>query len=129
MLIVNTKGELAETSLEALWSLQRLTDRLELPTLDTKQDLIHMMPRLFWALRDYKHNIENRNGRVISANQYLDNFIFDEHRFLKATQNRKKLRRRVIKYFPERDCVSFVHPSQQDPYFYNRSLEDLDPEF
>ncbi len=59
-------------------------------------------------MRDFKDQVK-KNGKNISFQQYLSNFLEDDETFIKATENEKKVRRRIIKYFKTRDAHSLVN--------------------
>ena len=66
-----------------------------------------MFPKLIYVFRDFTDQVK-KNGKNISFEHYLANFLEDEEAFIKATEEEKKIRRRIIKYFKTRDAFSLV---------------------
>ena len=66
------------------------------------------MPRLMWLVRDNKMEIKDKQGNLISENQYLEHRL---SQIAKATSRAiTRTRDKIIKSFPDRELVVMNNP-------------------
>lgn len=128
---VNVRGGVSLDILQPFEELLNLQEHIKLDNLEEKEDLSQILPKIVYLFRDFKHIILEQ-GKPIAGHSYLDNFIFDDLKFEKSTAQQKKIRRRIVKYFRNKDAFSMVYPlerSQDIKQIFNFELGQLQPEF
>jgi hypothetical protein len=92
--------------------------------MENEYSLSHVAPRLIWLMRDYEITLKDVNGRLMTADNYLDMELRDNNEG--ETINDRKLT--MINVFKER--LGFAMPSPDDqPVNFNQGTEDLNEEF
>ena len=112
LFIYNSFGTIDEVALNNLSLILNLSKSLKLRNnsnvLNTKEsddkEMAKYFPSLLWLLRDFALKLEDSDGNVITAKQYLENALM-EQKGSRASIEEKNLVRKMIKtYFIERDC-------------------------
>jgi len=60
------------------------------------------------VLRDFSLQLEDEQGKEISAREYLENAL--SHRSRDPNDQKNKIRRALQSYFKTRDCETMVRP-------------------
>ncbi|KAL4427025.1 hypothetical protein ABPG74_000980 [Tetrahymena malaccensis] len=137
VLLFNVKSDqIKAQDFKYLKHLLKMQNHFDFDSLESKEDLKYLMPKICIVMRDFTHEIK-KQGYTLSGQQYLEEYLFDDMQFTKANAQEQKLRRRFIKYFPERDLYTMVTPvnsndidAQQKLSNLNGvSLDELDPVF
>lgn len=118
-MLVNVVGDLGINSLNPLADLADITEFIDLTNQDDKEELANIFPRMLYILRDNKHVVQEK-GHTVAMHTYLDNFIYSEEKYKKGNPVEQKIRRRIVKYFRNRDAFSMVCPANNQ-----QELEDL----
>ena len=140
LFIYNSFGTIDEVALNNLSLILNLSKSLKLRNnsnvLNSKEsddkEMAKYFPSLLWLLRDFALKLEDSEGNVITAKQYLENALM-EQRGHRASIEEKNLVRKMIKtYFIERDCFPLVRPVENENDLQNlMNLPDskIRPEF
>ena len=140
LFIYNSFGTIDEVALNNLSLILNLSKSLKLRNnsnvLNTKEsddkEMAKYFPSLLWLLRDFALKLEDSDGNVITAKQYLENALM-EQKGSRASIEEKNLVRKMIKtYFIERDCFPLVRPVENENDLQNlMSLPEskIRPEF
>ncbi|EGR31875.1 hypothetical protein IMG5_100240, partial [Ichthyophthirius multifiliis] len=130
-ILMNIKSNnLKSQDFDTLKSLMHLQEQFEFDNLEHKEDLKYLFPKLMILMRDFTHEIKHK-GTTVSGQQYLEQFLFDELQFQRATAEQQKLRRRIIKYFQNRNLFTMVNPikNKNNENLNQLSFQDFCEEF
>ena len=102
----------------------------DLKFINAKDEIASIFPKMLYVFRDFQ-NVYKENGKIISWNQYLANFLIDDEAFSKASKEEKKIRRRMVKYFRVREAISLVCPlkNADPPTIKNTPIKKMDQLF
>ena len=140
LFIYNSFGTIDEVALNNLSFILNLSKSLKLRNnsnvLNSKEsddkEMAKYFPSLLWILRDFALKLEDSDGNVITAKQYLENALM-EQKGSRASILEKNLVRKLIKtYFVERDCFPLVRPVEKEDdlqNLMNLSEYKIRPEF
>ena len=92
--------------------------------MENEYSLSHVAPRLIWMMRDFEVNLKDTNGRVMTADNYLDMELRDNQE--SQTINDRKLS--LMNVFKERLAFALPKPSDS-PVGFNQGTENLNEEF
>jgi hypothetical protein len=92
--------------------------------MENEYSLSHVAPRLIWLMRDYEITLKDINGRLMTADNYLDMELRDNQDG--QTINERKLS--MINVFKERLAFAMPTPSEE-PVNFNKGTESLNEEF
>jgi hypothetical protein len=128
ILVYNSTGAIGAEALEGLHVASELSKHIQ-----TKQNSVGFaafFPHFIWAIRDFHLRLQDKRGRMMTANQYLESSLGVE---AGATGNRDftAVKQAIRDHFPQRDCFTFLPPV---PFKQLENLErlpeaDLDPDF
>ena len=76
---------------------------------DPGTEFNQFFPSFLWVVRDFAVKLE-RDGRRISARDYLEDALRPEDGVSEATEAKNAVRMLLRNFFPERDCVTMVRP-------------------
>ena len=98
-----------------------------------KDDLLtELSPKFIWIIRDFTlEKIHPETGEEISSKEYLE-LCLKNKRCGKGANDNNVIRQNIIKFFPERDCVTLIRPvdSEDDLKKLNTiPYNHLKPEF
>ena len=117
LLIYNSFGTIDEQALNNLSLIVNLSKNL---------NKSKYFPSFLWILRDFALKLEDNEGNLITAKEYLENA-------LNAKNEEKNYVRNVIKnYFKERDCFTIVRPVENESDLQRLNClenEKIRPEF
>lgn len=63
-----------------------------------------------WILRDFVLDIRDKYGKSVSSKEYLDNALQDETAHSKASEPNRRIRKSLLMFFKDRDCMTMVRP-------------------
>ena len=104
--------------------------------LNTKEnddkEMSKYFPSLLWLLRDFALKLEDSDGNVITAKQYLENALLEQKEINEIIEEKNLVRKMIKTYFVERDCFPMVRPVENENDLQNlMNLPDnkIRPEF
>lgn len=71
------------------------------------------MPKFLWLLRDFLLEPEDQYGRKLTTNEYLEDALNEQNTQIKTNEGSKKIRRSLLKYFKDRECMTLVRPAKE----------------
>ena len=71
-------------------------------------------PSLLWLLRDFALKLEDSDGNVITAKQYLENALMEQSGSSESIEEKNLVRKLIKTYFNERDCFPMVRPVENE---------------
>ena len=71
-------------------------------------------PSLLWILRDFALKLEDSEGNVITAKQYLENALMQQKGASESIEEKNLVRKMIKTYFLERDCFPMVRPVENE---------------
>lgn len=80
-----------------------------------EENLYRVMPNFIWILRDYMLELETSSGKkVTDPRQYMEDVLMEQNTSIKVSESTKKIRRSLLKYFKQRDCITLVRPANEE---------------
>ena len=70
------------------------------------------MPKFCWLLRDFLLEPEDQYGRKLTPDEYLEDVLFEQNTQIKTSESSRKIRRSLLKYFKNRECLTLVRPAR-----------------
>ena len=140
LFIYNSFGTIDEVALNNLSLILNLSKSLKLRNnsnvLNTKEnddkEMSKYFPSLLWLLRDFALKLEDSDGNVITAKQYLENALMEQNGSSESIEEKNLVRKMIKTYFNERDCFPMVRPVENENDLQNlMNLPDskIRPEF
>ncbi len=140
LFIYNSFGTIDEVALNNLSLILNLSKSLKLRNnsnvLNTKEnddkEMSKYFPSLLWLLRDFALKLEDSDGNVITAKQYLENALLEQKEINEIIEEKNLVRKMIKTYFVERDCFPMVRPVENENDLQNlMNLPDnkIRPEF
>ena len=124
LFIYNSFGAIDEISLTSLSLVLNLGETIKIKSLshnDTEEELAEYFPALMWLLRDFSLKLEDINGNIITAKQYLEKALESVNGNDEIINEKNRVRKLIRTYFPERDCFTLVRPVENE-----RDLQNLE---
>ncbi len=118
LFIYNSFGTIDEVALNNLSLILNLSKSLKIRnnsnTLDANEnegeEMAKYFPSLLWILRDFALKLEDSEGNVITAKQYLENALMEQKGSSESIEEKNLVRKMIKTYFLERDCFPMVRP-------------------
>ena len=135
LFIYNSFGTIDENALNNLSLILNLSKNIKLRNSSFKNEEEEMgkyFPSLLWLLRDFALKLEDNEGNVITAKQYLENALMEQKGMSDVIIEKNQVRKLIKTYFPERDCFPMVRPVENENDLQNlQNLpdENIRPEF
>ena len=140
LFIYNSFGTIDEVALNNLSLILNLSKSLKLRNnsnvLNSKEsddkEMAKYFPSLLWLLRDFALKLEDSDGNVITAKQYLENALMEQKGSTQSIEEKNLVRKMIKTYFNERDCFPMVRPVENENDLQNlMNLADnkIRPEF
>ena len=140
LFIYNSFGTIDEVALNNLSLILNLSKSLKLRNnsnvLNSKEsddkEMAKYFPSLLWLLRDFALKLEDSDGNVITAKQYLENALMEQKGSTQSIEEKNLVRKMIKTYFNERDCFPMVRPVENENDLQNlMNLSDnkIRPEF
>ena len=121
LFIYNSFGTIDEVALNNLSLILNLSKSLKirntstsLNTNDDEEEMAKYFPSLLWILRDFALKLEDSEGNVITAKQYLDNALMEQKGSTESIEEKNLVRKMIKTYFLERDCFPMVRPVENE---------------
>ena len=122
LFIYNSFGTIDEVALNNLSLILNLSKSLKLRNnsnvLNSKEsddkEMAKYFPSLFWLLRDFALKLEDSDGNVITAKQYLENALMEQKGSTESIEEKNLVRKMIKTYFIERDCFPLVRPVENE---------------
>ena len=122
LFIYNSFGTIDEVALNNLSLILNLSKSLKLRNntnvLNTKEnddrEIAKYFPSLLWLLRDFALKLEDSDGNVITAKQYLENALMEQTGSSESIEEKNLVRKMIKTYFNERDCFPMVRPVENE---------------
>ena len=129
LFIYNSFGTIDESSINNLSLILNLSKSIKLHNTKSahneEEEMAKYFPSLLWLLRDFILKLEDSEGNVITAKQYLENALMNQKGSTDAIEEKNTVRKLIKTYFPERDCFPMVRPVENENDLQNlQSLPD-----
>ena len=141
LFIYNSFGTIDENALNNLSLIVNLSKSLKLRNsniknnnnnLNEEEEMSKYFPSFLWLLRDFILKLEDNEGNVITAKQYLENALMEQKGSSDLIIEKNQVRKLIKTYFHERDCFPMVRPTEDENDLQNLmylSKEKIRPEF
>ncbi|XP_032509357.1 guanylate-binding protein 5 [Phocoena sinus] len=134
--VYNTMNTIDQRAIDLLHYVTELSNLLrtvtspDLDGVDNAPDFMNVCPDLVWTVRDFYLDLE-ANGRLITADEYLENSLRPKQGTDRHLQNFNLPRLCIQKFFPIKKCFIFDLPTHRKKLAQLETLhnDDLDPEF
>jgi hypothetical protein len=128
--IFNTKGMIDEAALLYLKPSMDIADHLQSHPGNTDlESLQHTSPRFLWVLRDFPLSLADEDGNAISAKDYLENVLSMSQYKGRNAEDCESTRTALLTLFPDRDCVIFPRPVDNQVETVHMQGRELKPKF
>lgn len=120
LFIFNSFGSIDEQSINQLSLTTTLSNNIAISANKNsgKNDeyaLSYFTPKFIWLLRDFTLEIQDLQGRNITADQYLENALLREEKpNTKNSESNKKIRKALLNFFKDRECFTMVRPVEEE---------------
>ena len=133
LFLYNTYSNIDENGINELSLAAHLSNAITTNTNINKDELLtELSPKFIWIIRDFTlEKVHPETGEEISSKEYLE-LCLKNKRCGKGSNENNVIRENIIKFFPERDCVTLVRPvdSENDLKRLNTiPYNNLKPEF
>ena len=133
LFLYNTYSNIDEHGINELSLAAHLSNAITTNSNIDKDDLLtELSPKFIWIIRDFTlEKIHPETGEEISSKEYLE-LCLKNKRCGKGANDNNVIRQNIIKFFPERDCVTLIRPvdSEDDLKKLNTiPYNHLKPEF
>ena len=133
LFLYNTYSNIDENGINELSLAAHLSNAITTNSNIDKDDLLtELSPKFIWIIRDFTlEKIHPETGEEISSKEYLE-LCLRNKRCGKGANDNNIIRQNIIKFFPERDCVTLIRPvdSEEDLKRLNKiPYNNLKPEF
>ena len=122
LFIYNSFGTIDEVALNNLSLILNLSKSLKIRNNsnslntndDDEEEMAKYFPSLLWILRDFALKLEDNEGNVITAKQYLENALQQQKGASESIEEKNLVRKMIKTYFLERDCFPMVRPVENE---------------
>ena len=133
LFLYNTYSNIDEHGINELSLAAHLSSAITTNSnIDKDELLTELSPKFIWIIRDFTlEKIHPETGEEISSKEYLELCLKNKRGGKNANDN-NVIRQNIIKFFPERDCVTLIRPvdSEEDLKRLNTiPYNNLKPEF
>ena len=133
LFLYNTYSNIDEHGINELSLAAHLSNAITTNSnIDKDELLTELSPKFIWIIRDFTlEKIHPETGEEISSKEYLE-LCLKNKRCGKGCNDNNVIRQNIIKFFPERDCVTLIRPvdSEDDLKKLNTiPYNELKPEF
>ena len=115
LFIYNTTSNIDEHGISELSLAAHLSNAITTNSNIDKDDLLsELAPKFIWLLRDFTlEKTHPETGLEISSKEYLEICLRKKISGKNSSDN-NLIRNNIIKYFPERDCITLVRPVEAE---------------
>ena len=133
LFLYNTYSNIDENGINELSLAAHLSDAITTNSNINKDDLLtELSPKFIWIIRDFTlEKVHPETGEEITSKEYLE-LCLKNKRSGKNSNDNNVIRQNIIKFFPERDCVTLVRPVESEADLKRLSsipYNNLKPEF
>ena len=133
LFLYNTYSNIDENGINELSLAAHLSNAITTNSNINKDDLLtELSPKFIWIIRDFTlEKVHPETGEEISSKEYLELCLKNKRSGIGTDEN-NVIRQNIIKFFPERDCVTLIRPvdSENDLKRLNSiPYNNLKPEF
>ena len=133
LFLYNTYSNIDENGINELSLAAHLSNAITTNTNINKDELLtELSPKFIWIIRDFTlEKVHPETGEEISSKEYLELCLKNKRGGIGSDEN-NVIRQNIIKFFPERDCVTLIRPvdSENDLKRLNTiPYNNLKPEF
>ena len=123
LFIYNSFGTIDEVALNNLSFILNLSKSLKIRNnsnslntndINDEEEMAKYFPSLLWILRDFALKLEDNEGNVITAKQYLENALNEQKGSTLSIEEKNLVRKMIKTYFLERDCFPMVRPVENE---------------
>ena len=122
LFIYNSFGTIDEVALNNLSLILNLSKSLKIRNNSNslnandndEEEMAKYFPSLLWILRDFALKLEDNEGNVITAKQYLENALIKQKGSSESVEEKNLVRKLIKTYFLERDCFPMVRPVESE---------------
>ena len=122
LFIYNSFGTIDEVALNNLSLILNLSKSLKIRNNSNslnandndEEEMAKYFPSLLWILRDFALKLEDNEGNVITAKQYLENALMKQKGSSERIEEKNLVRKMIKTYFLERDCFPMVRPVENE---------------
>lgn len=129
--VYNSVGAIDENAISSLSLVVNITKHIHInSSQDGVNEYSEYFPEFMWVVRDFTLRLVDSIGSPITPKEYLEKSL----QLLKPGENdeKNKIRKHLMGYFKERECVTLVRPIESEKDLQNldfMELESLRPEF
>ena len=133
LFLYNTYSNIDEHGINELSLAAHLSNAITTNSnIDKDELLTELSPKFIWIIRDFTlEKVHPETGEEISSKEYLE-LCLKNKRCGKNANDNNVIRQNIIKFFPERDCVTLVRPVDSEAdlkRLNNIPYNNLKPEF
>ena len=133
LFLYNTYSNIDEHGINELSLAAHLSNSITTNSNINKDELLtELSPKFIWIIRDFiLEKVHPETGEEITSKEYLE-LCLKNKRAGKNSNDNNVIRQNIIKFFPERDCVTLIRPvdSEEDLKRLNDiPYNDLKPDF
>ena len=133
LFLYNTYSNIDEHGINELSLAAHLSNAITTNSnIDKDELLTELSPKFIWIIRDFTlEKIHPETGQEISSKEYLE-LCLKNKRCGKGSKDNNVIRQNIIKFFPERDCVTLIRPVDSEDDLKKLNMipyNNLKPEF
>jgi len=136
--IYNSVGSIDESALNSLSLVVELTKHIrtkadtEGSEPETGAEFSQFFPHFLWVVRDFSLILEDESGSSFTSKTYLERSLTPMAGFSEGVEVKNRIRRMLLAFFPNRDCVTLKRPVEDETQLQNLDNADWSafrPEF
>ena len=133
LFLYNTYSNIDEHGINELSLAAHLSNAITTNSnIDKDELLTELSPKFIWIIRDFTlEKVHPETGEEITSKEYME-LCLKNKRCGKNSNDNNVIRQNIIKFFPERDCVTLVRPVDSETdlkRLNNIPYNNLKPEF
>jgi len=111
LFLYNTYSNIDEHGINELSLAAHLSNAITTNSnIDKDELLTELSPKFIWIIRDFTlEKVHPETGEEISSKEYME-LCLKNKRCGKNSNDNNVIRQNIIKFFPERDCVTLIRP-------------------
>jgi hypothetical protein len=133
LFLYNTYSNIDEHGINELSLAAHLSNAITTNSnIDKDELLTELSPKFIWIIRDFTlEKVHPETGEEITSKEYME-LCLKNKRCGKNSNDNNVIRQNIIKFFPERDCVTLIRPVDSEAdlkRLNNIPYNNLKPEF
>ena len=115
LFLYNTYSNIDEHGINELSLAAHLSQAITTNSnIDKDELLTELSPKFIWIIRDFTlEKIHPETGEEITSKEYME-LCLKNKRSGKNSNDNNVIRQNIIKFFPERDCVTLIRPVESE---------------